>query len=188
MDTSLYHALNGLTGHAVWLDHLLRWAAQDLPIVLVVVVVGAWFWPGSVEDRGQRERLVVYAVSAALLGLAVSQLIGHVWFRERPYVHHPAHLLLAPSRDPSFPSDHAIGGFALARPFVLADRRLGWVLLGLATLLGLVRVAAGTHYPSDVLGGALIGAAAGSLVWLLRSWVERPLAVCLALAHRVRLA
>ena len=138
--------------------------------------------------RGSRQRLVVYAVASALLGLALSQVIGHAWFRERPYVHHPADLLLSPSSDPSFPSDHAVGGFALAMPFLLARKRLGWVLLGLATVLAVARVVAGTHYPSDVVAGAIVGSAAAVIVWNARAWVEPVLAPCLLFARRLRLA
>jgi undecaprenyl-diphosphatase len=130
----------------------------------------------------------VYAVCAALLGLAVAQGIGHGWFRERPYVHHTAQLLVAPSSDPSFPSDHADRGFALAVPFLLARRRLGWLLLGMAAALALTRVAVGTHYPSDVLGGALLGTAAGVSVWRVRAWLEVPLVLCFVVARRLRLA
>lgn len=188
MDLRLYDVLNGIAGRADWLDAGLKAIATDLPVVLAVIVVATWFWPGSVRDREQRERLAAYAVGAALLGLAIAQIIGQLWFRERPYVHHPAHLLLNPSGDPSFPSDHAIGGFALALPFVFAQRRLGWFLLALATLLAVVRVAVGTHYPSDVVGGALIGASAAGVVWLCRGLVEPPLAAGLSLARRLRLA
>src|SRR5262245_52317042 len=139
MDLDLYRALNGLAGQTGWLDHVLRWGAQDLPVAMALVVALAWFWPGDPAARAERQRLAVYAVGAALLGLALSQAIGHVWFRERPYVDHAAHLLVAPSGDPSFPSDHAVGGFALAVPFLLARRRIGWLLLGLAVLLAAAR-------------------------------------------------
>jgi len=188
MDTTLYDALNGIAGRAGWLDGVMTAAATDPPIVLIVLIGATWFWPGSIEDRAQRERLAAYAVAAALLGLGVARIVGHLWFRDRPYVHHPAHLLLNPSADPSFPSDHAIGGFALALPFVFARRRLGWLLLMLATLLSLARVAVGTHYPSDVVGGAAIGAAAAWFVWICRGLVERPLSFGLSLARRFRLA
>jgi undecaprenyl-diphosphatase len=188
MDLSVFHALNGLAGHGVWSDRLLRWIATYVPLVMGLLLAGAWFWPASVPIRAERERLVVYAVAAALLGLAVAQVIGQVWFRERPYVHHAAQLLLAPSADPAFPSDHAVGGFALAMPFVFARRRLGWVLLMLAALLACARIAVGTHYPSDALGGAIVGTAAAFFVWRSRWLIERPLALSLLYARRLRLA
>src|SRR5215210_1920491 len=188
MDVSIFHALNGLAGHALWLDRLLKWLATYLQVVLVGSVVLAWVWPGSAADRVERERLVLYAVGATLLALGIAQVIGHLWFRERPYVHHSAHLLLHPSADPSFPSDHAIGGFALALPFVLARRRLGWWLLSVATVLAVSRVAVGTHYPSDVIGGALLGAGAAWVVWTWRGWIEPVVEPCLRLGHRLHLA
>jgi undecaprenyl-diphosphatase len=188
MDLDLFHTVNGLAGQAAWLDHLLAWLATYLPVVFGLLLAAAWFWPGVRAVRNERQHLVTYAVAAALLGLGLAQVIGHLWFRDRPYVHHAVDLLLTPSPDPSFPSDHAVGGFALAMPFVFARRRLGWLLLALATVLALARVAVGTHYPSDVGGGALIGASSALAVWRGRSWLERPLAICLSLAQRLRLA
>ncbi len=188
MDLSLFHLINGMAGHAGWLDRLLIWGSKDLTIVLVLLMAGAWFWPGSTLDRAQRERLVVYAVAAALLGLGIAQIIAHLWFRERPYINHSAHLLVGPSADPSFPSDHAVGGFALAMPFVIAGRRFGWFLLAVATLLAVSRVAVGTHYPGDILGGALLGTAAAATVWSLRRYLEPPLVHGLRLAQRLHLA
>lgn len=157
-------------------------------MALAALVALAWFWPGAPDERGKRERLALYAAAAALIGLGVAQAVGYVWFRDRPYVHHAAHLLLAPSGDPSFPSDHAVGGFALAMPFVLARHRLGPWMLGLATLLALSRVAAGTHFPMDVIGGVLLGTGATWLVWSRRRWAEPLLVPCLGLARRHRLA
>lgn len=188
MDLALYHALNGLAGQAAWSDHLFRWATQGTAYLLGALLVGAWFWPGSALDRGQRQRLVIYAVAAALLGLFVAQIIGHLWYRDRPYLHHASYLLTMHANDASFPSDHAVGGFALALPFVFARRRLGWVMLALATILALSRVVVGVHYPSDVVGGALLAFASVAVIWWVRPWFERPLAAGLHLAHRVKLA
>lgn len=188
MDVALYHVVNGLAGRADWLDTLLRWGATDLPVGFLILLAATWFWPGTADDRGRRERLAAYAVAAALLGLSVAQIIAHLWLRDRPYVHHSATLLVPVSGDPSFPSDHAVGSFALATPYLLAKRRLGWLLLGAATLLAIARVAVGTHYPSDVVGGALVGAGAGWLVWRLRGLLERPLVLGLSIAHRFHLA
>jgi undecaprenyl-diphosphatase len=75
------------------------------------------------------------------------------------------HLFIAPSHDPSFPSDHATAAFAIAVALFLRHRKAGWVALGLATVLSIARVAVGTHYPGDVAAGAAIGAAAALVIW-----------------------
>jgi membrane-associated phospholipid phosphatase len=101
----------------------------------------------------------VFATVAAGVALIVNQPLSHAVDRLRPYVTHPAtaHLLIARAHDPSFPSDHATGGFALACGMFLYDRTIGAVLFALAAVLAFARVYVGTHYPGDVAAGAAIG-------------------------------
>src|SRR4029078_6397487 len=77
-----------------------------------------------------------------------------------------AHLLIAHSSDPSFPSDHATGAFALAFGIWLYDRTIGALLLAVAALLSFARVFVGTHYPGDVVAGAAIGIAVTAALYL----------------------
>jgi len=86
-------------------------------------------------------------------------VISHLWERPRPYVADPsdAHLFVAASLDPSFPSDHATGAFAIAVAICLRSRRVGYLALAMATILAFARVAVGVHYPGDVLAGAALG-------------------------------
>jgi undecaprenyl-diphosphatase len=102
-----------------------------------------------------------------MLALAIAQVIASLWDRARPYEAHPgdAHLLLAPSPDPSFPSDHATGAYAIAVAILLRHTKGGIAALILATLVAVARVALGTHYPTDVLGGAALGALAALTLW-----------------------
>ena len=76
--------------------------------------------------------------------------------------------------DSSFPSGHAATGFYLMAPaFVFYRRRpwlaAGFLLLGLAcgTIIGLARVVAGGHFPSDVLW-------AGGLVYFVALALAQP--------------
>ena len=160
MDYRAFRLLNGLTGHS--LDGLFVLLAKDLAGVLMVLVALAFLVGGPRRRAG-----AVLGTAAAALALLVSQPLSHAVARMRPYAGHPghAHLLIARSQDFSFPSDHAVGAFALAFGLWLYDRTLGGVLLALATMLALARVVVGTHYPGDVLAGAVIGAASAGLLF-----------------------
>jgi undecaprenyl-diphosphatase len=118
---------------------------------------------------------VVAAGFSALLALGAAQVIAHIWERPRPYIAHPgdAHLFIAATHDSSFPSDHATAAFAIAVALLLRHRKAGIVALVLAVTVSVARVAVGTHYPGDVLGGALLGSAAALVLW--HPMVRRPL-------------
>jgi undecaprenyl-diphosphatase len=77
---------------------------------------------------------------------------------------HETVLLVAPSHEPSFPSDHAIAAFAIGFAVAFMGRRMGAVFLAGATLVAVTRVISGIHYPGDVLGGAVIGLVAAVIV------------------------
>jgi undecaprenyl-diphosphatase len=128
-------------------------------LAVLFLVRGKW---RSVNGRHG----VVAAGFSALLALGIAQLIADLWARPRPYVSHPAaHLFIAPSHDPSFPSDHATAAFAIAVAILLRHRKAGWVALALAVVVSVSRVAVGTHYPGDVAAGAAVGTAAALLLW-----------------------
>jgi membrane-associated phospholipid phosphatase len=164
MDYRAFRVLNGLTGHS--LDWLFSLLATDLAAV-IMVMVALIFLARRPRQREARRAGAVLGTASAALALLVSQPISHAVARMRPYLAHPGHvhLLIARSQDFSFPSDHAAGGFALAVGVWLYDRTLGAMLLVLATILALSRVIAGTHYPGDVLAGALIGATTAGVLF-----------------------
>jgi len=61
----------------------------------------------------------------------------------------------------SFPSNHAMNNFAAAVFYYKFFPKLKWLLFTTAILISISRVYMGLHYPSDILGGAVIGSAFG---------------------------
>jgi membrane-associated phospholipid phosphatase len=67
-----------------------------------------------------------------------------------------------------FVSGHAAVAVAIATMIIpYLDRRVRWVAWLVAALVGVSRLYVGAHLPFDVIGGAALGWAAGSLVHLL---------------------
>lgn len=73
----------------------------------------------------------------------------------------------------SFPSNHALNNFAAAFFFYKLFPKLKWVLFITAGLVAISRVYLGLHYPSDIIGGALIGIAFGYIFSELTLIVEK---------------
>lgn len=88
--------------------------------------------------------------------------------RPRPPLADPAiHPLVRLPHSSSMPSGHAATAFAAAVAVGLVHPRLRWPLLALASLIAVSRVWLGVHYPSDVIVGAGVGAAATFAIWRL---------------------
>lgn len=61
-----------------------------------------------------------------------------------------------------YPSGHTSAAFAVATVVAaLVPRRWRWAPFALATIVAVTRLHVGVHYPLDLVGGALIGLAAG---------------------------
>ena len=167
IDLSIFYALHGLAGHFVLLDWLIIFVGDYLiyPLLLVVAYYAYRAW------RGRRfNRLYGYgmAVASALVArLDVAEGIRLFYHRTRPYIDlHLPHLLTDTAY--SFPSGHTIFMFALATGVYRVNKKLAYWLFASGALIGLARVAGGVHYPSDILGGALLGT--GTAYLLFESW------------------
>ncbi len=68
----------------------------------------------------------------------------------------------------SFPSSHAVNNFAMATMLSFYYPNARPHLYAWATVITLSRVFVGVHYPSDIIGGAIIGFLIGLLV--TRAW------------------
>jgi undecaprenyl-diphosphatase len=113
LDVAATQAINSLAGRSALLDSLMIWVSAIGVPVLVLAVAGQWWRKG---DRPHARHVLIAAGFSFLLGLALNQLILLFVHRMRPYDAGISHLLIAPSADPSFPSDHATATIAIRSP------------------------------------------------------------------------
>ena len=106
------------------------------------------------------------AVQMGLTGLAgfmLYRLLKHRLARARPYLAHPAiELGTAPLDRYSFPSGHTLQAVCFTVLATAHVPQLAPVLVPFMLLVAASRVVLGLHYPTDVVAGAVLGAALAS--------------------------
>jgi undecaprenyl-diphosphatase len=153
VDSLVLHRLYGAGGLWLW-----------LMASLTVVGSGWTMVPIAATAAHPKMRPHVLRLIAVLALVAITVFTLKACFgRARPCsalanIH--ALVFSAPT-DPSFPSGHAAGAFALAAYIALETRLhigLKMAIFLVAAGIALSRVVLGVHYPSDVLAGAAVGA------------------------------
>ena len=174
LDTSLFRFLNEGLRNPVFdivMPFLTDLHRQRIALAAAAIWVLWILFRGSAKSR--------FAVGAFALTMLISdQLSSRVlkYLIERPRPCHVlahVHLLVGCGSGYSFPSSHAVNHFAAA--LVLSwfyPKAAPWLFL-YATLIAFSRVYVGVHYPSDVLGGAVIGAILGVCIAAAVTWSER---------------
>jgi undecaprenyl-diphosphatase len=134
------------------------------------VVIGVAFaLAGLIGWRLKREHLKAMGVRGvvAVLGIAaVAQLLKHLIGRPRPRFAHADEFVLSPSLASgldSFPSGHTFNAFGAAAVVAWFAPPLRIPVFLAAGLVGLSRIVRGSHFPTDVFAGAVLGVVIGSL-------------------------
>lgn len=90
--------------------------------------------------------------------LVCHQLIKKLAVRKRPFQNNPdIQLDIKTPSSSSFPSGHATISFASTTILFFLSPVAGWIALAVSAIVALSRLYLMVHYPSDVLGGILIG-------------------------------
>ncbi len=131
-----------------------------------ILIVGLWIY-------GERRTAVLSAVGVVLSG-GTTKALKMVIARARP--DESMNLLLYGADSYAFPSGHATLAFVMATVLAGTTQRTAarLYLYTLAVLVSLSRVYLGVHYITDIIGGAVIGTAAGFLVVRYREQILSP--------------
>jgi undecaprenyl-diphosphatase len=139
------------------------------PIVIVVTGAVIALCPLGYVGLWVRDRRLRPGVAAAL-GLWLTQWasheVGKVGFRPRPFVAMHFAPLFPHAPNNSFPSSTTAFVGVVAVIAVLAWRRVGLAFVVGTVVVGVGCVYVGVHYVSDVIVGAALGAACGTVTWL----------------------
>ncbi len=99
------------------------------------------------------------------IGLIGSLLFGNIILK--PLIHRPRpfqlregiNLIIPAPHDYSFPSGHTLASVISATILLIRERKIGYGALALAVLIAFSRLYLYVHFPTDILGGAVLGVA-----------------------------
>ena len=153
-DASLFTALFSLAHKNQFLDWFIIFLGEYLIFILALAAVIL-----ILKERDWRRRTYFTAlviISTVLSRSIFTEIIQFYYHHPRPFVMLAINPLIEHAPTSSFPSGH-LSFFSVALTVWLINRRAGlWFMVG-TLLIGLARVAAGIHWPIDILGGILVG-------------------------------
>ena len=155
--------------HKVW-NTVFRLLARFGPLLFFTEMAGLLAWTlVSVQGAfGAACFAVSTAVASALCTKIIVDLLADHLKRTRPFVSLGYEPLIDKNpQDPSFPSNHAGGAFALGTSLALSFPHSAPLTLTLALLIAFARLYAGLHYLTDVAVGAAMGSLVAAFLWLL---------------------
>lgn len=146
------HAIQAM--HTAWLT----------PVMVVVSTLGnaglIWILTGLVLLIPKKTRQCGITM---LIAMAFSFLLGNIILknliaRDRPFVlDETVELLIPKPGEFSFPSGHTLNGFTAATVIFLHFKKAGIGALLFAGLIAFSRMYLFVHFPTDILGGMILG-------------------------------
>jgi undecaprenyl-diphosphatase len=156
-DERMFRLLNEVWLHPV-LDRAMPFISDarnyGIPFMLAAIVI---LYVGRLRGL----RFLALAIVSVVVADAIStHVFKQAFLRTRPCIALEGVRQLAGCvNSPSLPSNHAVNAAALAALVALHMPRLWLPAVALALLVSYSRIYVGTHYPLDVLAGALLGIA-----------------------------
>ncbi len=164
MNNLIFYFFYNLTHQYLWLDSVIWFLAVPfiyimISIVLVYLFIHYKFFniKNTIEKVRMHGKEVFIIFFSTGLAYAIAHVLKMIIHTDRPFVSLANVQPLFFESDFAFPSGHSATIAALAFAVFFKHKRLGYICIIAALLIGIARIASGVHFPVDIIGGYAIG-------------------------------
>jgi len=162
MNQTIFNYLYGFAHESSLVDNAIRFTAEWYGYIILIALFMYLFEHRDNPQKGVRDLFVVGAT--AVSAWFIAHFFKDVFQTLRPFAADASVIPLLSESGYAFPSGHATFFMSLAASLWFYHKRLALFFGVSAVLIGLARVAAGIHWPVDILGGLILGYAIGTFL------------------------
>lgn len=173
LDFSMLRAINK-NEHPNW-DKTMKITSESIYPVMVLTP-SSLVLSGYINNDKIMMRNGVKTGVAIGLNLLLTSGLKYTFHRPRPFDQYPNDIVKRTHASGfSFPSGHASTAFATATALTLSTKK--WYVAvpsyAYACAVGYSRMRLGVHFPTDILGGMILGIGSSLLVFQIDKWIQK---------------
>jgi len=164
MNDIIFYFFYNLAHRSEFFDKLVIFFADTFPYIVVVLAFifllihhEIFSAQNPLRELVQKWKEFFLVFFSGYFAWSLAQLLKILIHTERPFFALNNVQALLSETGFAFPSGHATFFSALAVAIFLSHRRVGYMFMFFALLIGLARIITGVHFPIDILGGFIFG-------------------------------
>ena len=192
MNNQIFFTLYNLAHWSIFFDKLVIFTAEYLPYLVILGAGIFLLWHHEVfflkkEEGGLVKKTynqiilsikakwaeIILVFFSGVLAWCLSQILKIIIHTSRPFIAFSNVVPLVHETSYSFPSGHATFFMALAFALYFSHKRVGYIFMFLAFMIGFARIIAGVHFPVDILGGFILGILTAYLVKFIYKIIKK---------------
>lgn len=167
MNQEIFLKLYSLAHQSGILDWLIIFCAKYLSYLAVLFLlfyifyhhIGEFDWQKPFDIIGKRIKELKTAFFSPVIIWIIVAILKEIFNSPRPFIlfNDKVVPLFTHGGMDSFPSGHAAFFGAMAISVFFVNKKLGFIYVIIALLIGIARIASGIHFPIDILAGYILG-------------------------------
>ena len=165
MNISIFYLLYSFAHHYWWLDTLISFLAVPFIYIIIIVITFLYAKEKNLLNKYylpllkliKKSKEVIWIIATTGITYIIANSLKNIIKTDRPFTALSNIHTLVKESGYAFPSGHSATIAAFAFAIYFRNKKLGRIALVAMVLIGLSRVAAGVHFPIDIIGGFALG-------------------------------